>query len=307
MKQLEAKLKKENAAARNCDTIVEAWKQEQRKLTEQGVTYDIELHLKSKNARLNRSLAYQAASKTRMQVKHERSKKYWLLQPKVNLILMSFSRIFVYKLFTNKKQQDRSAPSKAPPEAPVPTNAAPAHDDDVKFLDIKQVLKGAEAENRPIMFSGTDYGVVTMSTSVPMSMDRFKEHMKFYNRFFPLSSLPDSQDSSNMAEDHHSFQPELLTKSSESLAVPLKEKCYRLTAGQVSQKSLSRSHKRKRERRKVFYRRVFFGFQSLSSQLICYLDRRSQKGGRRTQEKLYRQSHYRKATDRAAKGNIRSH
>ena len=149
MKQLEAKLKKENAAARNCDTIVEAWKQEQRKLTEQGVTYDIELHLKSKNARLNRSLAYQAASKTRMQVKHERSKKYWLLQPKVNLILMSFSRIFVYKLFTNKKQQDRSAPSKAPPEAPVPTNAAPAHEDDVKFLDIKQVLKGAEAENRP--------------------------------------------------------------------------------------------------------------------------------------------------------------
>ena len=38
-----------------------------------------------------------------------------------------------------------------------------------------------------IIFSGTDYGVRTMSTTVAMTMDRFEQHWNLYNRFSALS------------------------------------------------------------------------------------------------------------------------
>jgi hypothetical protein len=61
------------------------------------------------------------------------------------------------------------------PEAPAPTNTNAANEDDVKFLDIKQILKEAKVISRPLIFSGTDYGIITMSTSVPTTLIPFYE------------------------------------------------------------------------------------------------------------------------------------
>jgi hypothetical protein len=44
----------------------------------------METYLKTKNARKHRAKLYHQANQTRLQLKHERLKKYWLLQPKVS-------------------------------------------------------------------------------------------------------------------------------------------------------------------------------------------------------------------------------
>jgi hypothetical protein len=44
----------------------------------------------------------------------------------------------------------------------------PGHEDDVKFVDITQLLQETQAEGKRLMFTGTVYGVVTMLTSLPM-------------------------------------------------------------------------------------------------------------------------------------------
>lgn len=94
----------------------------------------------------------------------------------------------------------------------------------MKFLDIKEILKEAKAISRPLIFSGTDYGIVTMSTSVPMSLVRFHEHLKPTQSVFSAGG---------------------------PIVVPKKEKCFRLTALQEDQKSLCWAQTRKRNKRKI--------------------------------------------------------
>ncbi|CAO3663413.1 unnamed protein product [Umbelopsis ramanniana] len=135
IKSLQNELKRSNALCRQANELCHKWADQQKALKQQ-------------------------ANRVRQQLKDERSKKYWMLQPEEK--------------------------SKLPPVAPVPTSSKPGHEHDVEFLDISQVLQSAKEEERSIMFTGTDYGVVTMSTSVPMSLDRYNAHIKLYNRFHVL-------------------------------------------------------------------------------------------------------------------------
>ncbi|KAF7731395.1 hypothetical protein EC973_000203 [Apophysomyces ossiformis] len=59
------------------------------------------------------------------------------------------------------------------------------HEDGASKLDLSG-LADNQAEN--ILFSGTDYGVVTMSETVALPMERLNYHLKLYNRFTALEN-----------------------------------------------------------------------------------------------------------------------
>ncbi|KAF7720822.1 hypothetical protein EC973_005989, partial [Apophysomyces ossiformis] len=71
---------------------------------------------------------------------------------------------------------------------PQPTNQHPARKDLAEFVNIQQLLAGAEEDNRDVVFSGTDYGICTMSTTIRMNKSRHDECIKLYNRFAVLGS-----------------------------------------------------------------------------------------------------------------------
>lgn len=48
IKQLQGKLKNENALAWQANKLIQMWNQEQKKLEERGVTYDMEVQMKAK-------------------------------------------------------------------------------------------------------------------------------------------------------------------------------------------------------------------------------------------------------------------
>jgi hypothetical protein len=80
------------------------------------------------------------------------------------------------------------AKNKTPlPTAPPPTFANPGHEDASEFINLEPFCQAAREAKTDIIFSGTDYGVRTMSTTVAMTMDRFEQHWNLYNRFAALS------------------------------------------------------------------------------------------------------------------------
>ena len=76
-----------------------------------------------------------------------------------------------------------------------------------------------------------------MSTTVAMPIKRYEAHIKLYNRFAQLT-VEEPIDDAIEAEDL-------------KVAYPSREKIIRVTAGELDQLSLSRTHAKKRERRKV--------------------------------------------------------
>ena len=82
-----------------------------------------------------------------------------------------------------------------------------------------------------MIYDGSDYGVVTMSTTVSMTDDQFKRHLKLYNKYACLE-----------------FDP--LPKEVEQKSISILRKPFRVTAGEIDQRSLSRQHARKHKRRK---------------------------------------------------------
>ena len=128
---------------------------------------------------------------------------------------------------------------------PPPTNARPAHEDDAKYIQIDQLLTEAAADAREIVYSGTDYGICTQSTTIRMTSDRFNAHLRLYNYFESLDSDNEGRES----------DPSMSLDFDESarLAAPTKEKCHRITFGEISQMSLARALARRRERRKVLH------------------------------------------------------
>jgi hypothetical protein len=86
-------------------------------------------------------------------------------------------------------------------------------------------LKDAETEGRTVVFSGTDYGICTMSTTVAMPIKRYEAHIKLYNRFAQLT-VEEPMDDAIEAEDL-------------KVACPSREKIIRVTAGELDQLSLS--------------------------------------------------------------------
>lgn len=100
-------------------------------------------------------------------------------------------------------------------------------------------MDGAKWDDREVVFSGTDYGVATMSTTVSMPMQRYRAHVKLYNH--QLSAL---------SEDNK-INDDKLDGNDEDIVSPRREQRFRITAQQINQMSLSRSSAKKREKRKV--------------------------------------------------------
>ncbi|KAG0007072.1 hypothetical protein BGZ65_009844 [Modicella reniformis] len=62
-----------------------------------------------------------------------------------------------------------------------PTLANPCAEDEAKYIDISELQS---SEGVDLVFGGTDYGVATMSRTVPLTMDVIQTHL---NRFWLLS------------------------------------------------------------------------------------------------------------------------
>jgi hypothetical protein len=84
IKSLQNELKRSNALCRQAEELCHKWTDQQKALKQQGISFDMETYIKHKSARVRRSRLYQEASRVRQQLKDERSKKYWMLQPEVN-------------------------------------------------------------------------------------------------------------------------------------------------------------------------------------------------------------------------------
>lgn len=81
----------------------------------------------------------------------------------------------IYKFRSNRTRVEEDPKTKY-----LITNQHYTSMDNVKNFKIQEDL----LESNNVTFSGTDYGLVTMTESVAMSLDRFKFHIDLYNRFF---------------------------------------------------------------------------------------------------------------------------
>jgi hypothetical protein len=129
---------------------------------------------------------------------------------------------------TNKSNDDVKA---AKPPAEPPTTKHSGYEDNAEHVVIDRLLYQAAVEAKEIVYSGTDYGVCTQSTTTRMTPQRFDAHLRLYNRFQALAD-DDCQDCVEVA-------------------VLDREECHRITSGEISQMSLVRYTARRREKRKV--------------------------------------------------------
>jgi len=133
----------------------------------------------------------------------------------------------------------------ARPPANPPTTARPGYEDSAEHLDIGTLQLQAAIEAKDIVFSGTDYGVVTQSTSIRMSQQRYDAHSNLYNHFHLRDANDPSSNGANISQDIDS--PDI------DMAVPDREVCHRVSSGQIRQMSLVRTTTIAREKRKVVY------------------------------------------------------
>lgn len=115
-------------------------------------------------------------------IKQRKSQKYIILYPKVKEkpCIIICSTVYLMRCIQAKNETPL-------PTAPPPTFANPGHEDASEFINLKPFCQAAREAKTDIIFSGTDYGVRTMSTTVAMTMDRFEQHWNLYNRFSALS------------------------------------------------------------------------------------------------------------------------
>lgn len=125
---------------------------------------------------------------------------------------------------------------------PPPTNTRVGHEDDAKHIQIGQLLSEAAVDGREVVYSGTDYGIRTQSTTVRMTVERFQAHLSLYNYFETLNNGQEHDTGSTASNEY---------AQNVRLASPAKENCHRVTSGQLSQASLGRALARRSERRKV--------------------------------------------------------
>lgn len=85
---------------------------------------------------------------------------------------------------------------------PPPTHSRPAAEDKATHLRLNQLLEEAAADSRVVIYSGTDYGIVTQWTTVRVTAERLDRHLRLYNCFQPLESLNSiaASDVENFAE-----------------------------------------------------------------------------------------------------------
>jgi hypothetical protein len=63
----------------------------------------------------------------------------------------------------------------------APTWDLPAVEDSCEYLDLSKIVAESKAENRTIVFSGTDYGICKMSETVAMTQEGMQGHFGRYD------------------------------------------------------------------------------------------------------------------------------
>lgn len=106
----------------------------------------------------------------------------------------------------------------------------PQCEDESEWINLQQFKEECRKSSKEMIYAGTDYGVVTMSTTVSMTDGQYKRHLELYNKYACLEVDPLPQE--------------------EQESIPILRKPFRVTAGEIEQRSLSRKHARKRKRRK---------------------------------------------------------
>ncbi|KAL1931753.1 hypothetical protein VTP01DRAFT_9896 [Rhizomucor pusillus] len=97
-------------------------------------------------------------------------------------------------------------------------------------ITISTLEKEAYEARKPIVYSRTDYGLQTMSTTVPMTADRLNYHSSLYNRFDVLSIADDEIPIDTHTDDTGTY-----------MEIP---KSICITAPQLNKKPLSNQHSR---------------------------------------------------------------
>ncbi|KAG0176534.1 hypothetical protein DFQ28_004741, partial [Apophysomyces sp. BC1034] len=118
----------------------------------------------------------------------------------------------------------------------IPTNDRLACEDSTESMDLAKLL--AENTDKPIVFGGTDYGIVTTSCTSVLTMDRLYKHVDLYNYYNTLRDTSSDDEDTDMA-------------GTESHAVDTKlPNTYEITAKQIDEITLTRKNAKKRECRK---------------------------------------------------------
>ena len=75
-----------------------------------------------------------------------------------------------------------------------PSWEKPGVEDYTERLDITELLNH-RGTNRHVVFAGTDYGLVTMSQTIALTIERLRTHIALYNRFNVLQTTTASNSS----------------------------------------------------------------------------------------------------------------
>ncbi|KAF9951883.1 hypothetical protein BGZ72_006681 [Mortierella alpina] len=121
----------------------------------------------------------------------------------------------------------------------TPTWQHPTVEDDVDHMNIEIIMKESQESNRAVVYSGTDYGVVKMSETVPVTQQRLEDHLQYFKR----------------ANDPTVEVPRRVSHVPES---------SKITAEQINSISHSRRMQRRREKRLTGDEAIKNAFETIS-------------------------------------------
>lgn len=189
------------------------------------------MYARLKQQREMRNAAQTEVFQIKEQVKQTRSAIYRKLYGKVRLSSVDSNG---ENWLNASGKQGRTTKQPVPP--PPPTVERPGHEDSAEYIQTSTLTSEAEKQGRQIVYSGTDYGVTTMATTIRMTPERADQRLRLFNYFSPLET-DEATDELPSADDFND--------------IPENDECHRVTSGEVSQLSLARKFTKKRETRKV--------------------------------------------------------
>ncbi|CAO3678112.1 unnamed protein product [Umbelopsis ramanniana] len=120
-------------------------------------------------------------------------------------------------------------------------NDRPGCEEYVEHINIGTPVQQSQQRGQEIIFGGTDYGLVTISTTTRMTYADALAKIGAYNRYSILANVDDAASTATT---------DIVPSSMECIS------SYRITAQELNQRSLNRHHEKKRNRRKKKNREI---------------------------------------------------
>ncbi|KAL1935060.1 hypothetical protein VTP01DRAFT_4200 [Rhizomucor pusillus] len=157
-------------------------------------------------------------------------------------------RMMLYNITRSlkKKATGRDQEKAENTNKPLPTLRHYACEESRSNIDISVLEKEAFDAGKTLGYSGTDYALRTMSTTVAMSQKKLQYHISLYNRF---AALDDTELDGNMAPDTTAESPDT-NDGGNFIAYVATSRFNCITAAQINEKSLCNKHTRLRQKRK---------------------------------------------------------